>query len=158
MVSVDDATGFHLAQFNTARAVAPIDHAIMAPFMARLDEINRLAENALGFVWRLQDDSGNSTAIQPEPDLLINLSVWRSAEALFDFTYRSDHKRVMAQRREWFRRHDGPHLVLWWVPAGTLPDVDEGLARLDHLCRHGPTPHAFDFKTRFDPPAQREVA
>ncbi len=95
-------TGYHLAQFNTARAVAPMDDPVLADFMARLDEINALAEESPGFVWRLQGESGNATGIQAydDPRVLINMSVWDSVESLFDYVYRSGHSKVMARRRE----------------------------------------------------------
>ena len=36
--------------------------------------------------------------------------------------------------------------------AGTIPTINDGLSRLWHLDRFGPTPHAFTFKLRFPPP------
>ncbi len=148
-------TTYHLAQFNAARALAPMDDPRLADFVARLDEINGLAERSPGFVWRFQDESGNSTAVRPldDPDMVINLSVWESVEALFDFSYRSTHKELFARRKDWFERGDGPQLVLWWIPASTIPTLDEAKARLEHLAAHGPTPYAFTFKQRFAAPA-----
>ena len=147
-------SAYHLAQFNLARAVAPLDDPKLAPFMARLDEINALAEASPGFVWRLQSDSGNATDIRAfdDPNMLVNMSVWTSAEALFDYVYRSGHAKVMARRGEWFERMSGPYTVLWWIPAGHHPTVEEANERLDHLNRHGPTPEAFTFKQRFPAP------
>lgn len=48
----------------------------------------------------------------------------------------------MRRRRDWFHRMAQEHLVLWWVPEGHLPDLDEGLSRLDLLCDNGPSPLA----------------
>ena len=45
-----------------------------------------------------------------------------------------------------------PFAVLWWVPAGHEPSVDEAEERLDYLRDHGPTPYAFTFKSRQVPP------
>jgi len=148
-----NAAGWHLAQVNIARALAPLDDPLLADFMAKLDEVNQFAVASPGFVWRLQDDSGNATdfAAFDDPRIIINLSVWSSVEALFDFAYRTAHAPVMARRREWFARLDRPHLALWWIPAGTLPTIPAAVARLDHLWRRGPTPHAFTFKQRFAP-------
>ena len=83
---------------------------------------------------------------------MVNMSVWESADALWDFVYASDHLAVMRRRREWFE-HMKLFMCLWWVPAGHLPDVAEAEARLDHLREHGPTHHAFTFKQRFETPA-----
>ena len=49
----------------------------MAGFVARLDEINALADAAPGFVWRLQTAGGDATSIQAfdDPKLLFNMSL-----------------------------------------------------------------------------------
>ena len=62
------------------------------------------------------------------------------------------HLEVMRRRREWFERLGDAFLVLWWVPAGELPTVEEAQERLEHLRAHGPTPYAFTFKARFPSP------
>lgn len=144
----------HLAQLNIGTVRAPVDHPSMAGFTNRLDEINELADAAPGFVWRLQTDEGNATAIHAfdDPMLLVNLSVWESIEALHEFTYRSAHRDLLRGRTEWFHRRDGHHQVLWWVPTGSLPSVEEAKRRLAHLEAHGPTPEAFTFTDRFEPP------
>jgi heme-degrading monooxygenase HmoA len=147
-------TGFHVAQLNVGRSVAPIDDPIMAGFIDRLADINALGERSPGFVWRLQGETGNATTIHAydDPRMIINLTVWESIDDLFAFAYRSEHVEVFRRRREWFEKHDGPSLVLWWLPAGQLPTVAEARRRLDLLAANGPTPEAFTFKARFDPP------
>ena len=114
---------FHLAQVNIARARFPIDDPGMADFMNQLDEINALADQDPGFVWRLQDDSGNATNFQPydDPRMLINLSVWKSVDALFDFVYKTAHSEVMRRRYDWFEKPNTPYLALWWTPADEHP-------------------------------------
>ena len=143
---------FHVAQINVARALAPLDDPQLAGFVARLDEINALADRSSGFVWRLQSDSGNATDIQvsDDPRFIVNLSVWKDLDALFAYVYRSDHLQVMAQRRRWFEKPAGAFMALWWVPAGELPGAAEGMRRLEILERKGPTAAAFTFKAPFD--------
>lgn len=145
---------WHLAQLNVGTARFPMDDVRIRGFVSRLDEINALADRAPGFVWRLQSDSGNATDIQltDDPRFIVNLSVWQSIEALFDFAYRSEHAQVMALRRHWFEPHDGAYQVLWWIPAGNRPAPQEALERLKRLRELGPTAEAFSFKTRFPPP------
>jgi hypothetical protein len=148
------ATAWHIAQLNVGTTVAPLDSPELADFVAALDGINTLAEASPGFVWRLKSDSGNATDIRvgDDPNFIVNMSVWESVEALFGFVYRSVHTQVMGRRRDWFAKPDQAHQVLWWVPAGHHPSVEEALARLDHLRRHGSTAHAFTFKERFPAP------
>lgn len=145
-------TVFHLAQINVARALAPLDDPQLAGFVERLDDINALADCAPGFVWRLQSDSGNATdiAVNADPKVIVNMSVWEDLDALFGYVYRSDHLQVMAQRRQWFEKPDGAFMALWWLPAGRRPTVEEGMARIELLDRQGPTSEAFTFKTPFD--------
>lgn len=145
----------HIAQLNIARAKAPLDDPLLADFVAQLDAVNAMAEESPGFVWRLKDDSGNATDIRAydDPRLIVNMSVWQSIDALFDFTYKTAHTKVMSRRKEWFEPLPGPHLVLWWTAAGTVPTLADGQARLDYLDRHGPSAAAFTFKVRFPPPA-----
>jgi hypothetical protein len=142
---------FHLAQMNVGRLRAPMDSPDMAEFAASLDEINALADMAPGFVWRFQTTYGDATAERPYDDeqVIINFSVWQSAEQLHDYVYRTAHAAVMARRKEWFERMSEAILVLWWIPAGELPTTADAMARLEHLRQHGPTPHAFTFRQQF---------
>jgi heme-degrading monooxygenase HmoA len=146
--------GFHLAQYNIARIKAELEDPVMHGFVSKLDYINRLSEQAPGFVWRHQTDEGNSTAVRPYPDrsILITLSVWESVEALHNFTYHKEHADMLRQREQWFEHIEGFYIVLWWVPAGHIPEVEEGVERLEYLQRHGPSPQAFTFLARFPSP------
>ena len=147
---------FELAQMNVARLRAPLDSPQLADFVGALDRINAVADSSSGFVWRLQDDSGNATALQPMGvDIIINMSVWKDAQSLQAFTYRSDHAGVMKRRREWFEKMD-MYLVLWWVPRGHRPSPEEGIARLESLRARGPGPEAFTFGRLFPSPDMPE--
>jgi len=147
---------WHLAQLNIGRLRAPIDSPLVADFVNAIAAVNESAERSPGFVWRLQSDSGNATDIQlfDDPQMIVNLTVWESIEALHVFTYSRTgmHAPVLARRREWFEHTDQAYLVLWWVPAGHIPSTQEALARLEHLRAEGPSPHAFTFKQSFPAP------
>src|SRR4051812_23368069 len=148
--------GWQIAQINVATALFPLDDPRIAEFMGLLEAINGLAEASPGFVWRLKSDQGDATDIQvtDDPKLIVNMSVWQSVEALFDFAYKSAHRHVMAKRRQWFSPPVKAYQAPWWVPVGAFPTVADGLARLDHLEAHGPSPHAFTFKQKFPAPGR----
>lgn len=133
---------------------APIDSPQLADFVAGLEPINALADTAPGFVWRLQTEEGDATAIRPYDDdmVMVNMSVWTSVEALKAFVYSAEHRSYLARRREWFERMDEAIVALWWVEAGHLPTVDEAKERLALLDRVGPSPAAFTFRTAFPAP------
>lgn len=134
----------HLAQLNIAIMREPADSPVMADFFTSIDRVNALADAAPGFVWRLKGDP----PVNPfGANALVNLSVWRSVEALSDFVHRSGHMDVMRRRREWFVRAAEATMVLWWVPAGHEPDVLEAADRLAQLRREGASAQAFTFAT-----------
>lgn len=151
---------FHLAQVNVGRLLAPIDDPLIADFVAQLDAVNALADASPGFVWRLKDESGNATAIPAfdDPRMIVNMSVWESLDALRDYVYRSDHTKVLTRRRDWFEKLDRPHMALWWIPAGTLPTVEDAKRRLRILAERGPSADAFTFRDRFPAPVAARAA
>jgi Domain of unknown function (DUF3291) len=146
---------WNIAQLNVGRLLAPVGSPAIEGFRRQLDPINALADAAPGFVWRLQTEAGNATDIRPTEDdlFLINLSVWTSIEALRRFTYTTAHVHVLRERRSWFEALADAHLVLWWIPAGHTPTIEEALDRLARLRREGPTPEAFTFRAPFAPQA-----
>jgi GNAT superfamily N-acetyltransferase len=141
-------SAFHLAQLNIARMLGAMDSAVMADFAAGLAPMNALADASPGFVWRLQTEDGDATELRPFDDdmLIVNLSVWRDLESLRAYAYGSAHAEYLKRRREWFSRLSDAAVVLWWVPAGHQPTVNEAAERLAHLRAHGPSATAFTFK------------
>lgn len=153
--TVASVDAVHVAQLNIGTMVAPTDDPAVAEFMDSLDRINALADEAPGFVWRLQTESGNATGIHifPDPLQLVNMSVWESVETLKHYVYRSEHVDFFRRRAAWFEP-SGRRLALWWVPAGTTPELDDAVRRIEFLERYGPSPYAFGFATA---PAARLV-
>jgi hypothetical protein len=145
---------YELAQLNLGIIKGPMDSPVMVDFAAGLERINALADRSRGFVWRLQTDAGNATAIRPfeNENLLLNMSVWRDVESLNKYVYGSAHLEFMRRRREWFERMPEAFLVLWWVPQGHRPSIPEAIARLELLRAKGPTAEAFTFRQAFPPP------
>lgn len=157
-------SAFHLAQVNVAYARGAQDDPAMAEFIARLDEINELAERSPGFVWRYISDTRDPQQREfADPLVLFNMSVWDSVDALHAFTYKTAHAQVFAARRKWFGDWkdyvqalpelgpDAPLLALWWLAAGQVPTPADGIARLRLLGHKGPHADAFTFKRLFTP-------
>ena len=150
---------YHLAEINIGRLRAPVGDPMIAEFVANLDRINALADGSPGFVWRLTGAGNDATDVRPDasdPMLAMNMSVWESVAALGAFVYRSDHLGVMRRRAEWFEKLE-LYMALWWVPAGHIPTVEEGMARIETLRRLGPTAQAFTFRDPFPAPDAREA-
>ena len=126
----------------------------MKGFVDRLDEINALADDSPGFVWRLQTEEGDATSIQAfdDPNLIVNMSAWENIESLKNFVYKTAHVELIRDRDAWFSKIKTVHQVLWWIPAGHLPSVEEGKERLAGLEANGPNPAAFTFAKPFPVP------
>lgn len=142
----------HLAQANIARMRAPQGDPVMEGFVSRIDALNALADAAPGFVWRLQTEEGDATAIRVFDDerILFNLTVWESIDALETYVYKSNHLEAVQKRSRWFERPDKSPLVLWWIDAGDIPTEADALQRFEQLWEHGPGPEAFTFRVRYD--------
>ena len=141
----------YLAQVNIAKMIDEIDSPIMADFVNNLDRINALAENSPGFVWRLIEEGNNATEISVFDDrfIIVNMSVWKTIDDLFKFTYSSDHVEIFKRRKEWFHKITEMHMAFWFIDEKTIPTPEEAKKRLAYLQEHGETPYAFTFKSKF---------
>ncbi|WP_420035540.1 DUF3291 domain-containing protein [Streptomyces sp. cg28] len=148
-------TTYELAQVNIGRLRAPLDAPEMKDFTNNLEPVNAVADVSDGFVWRLQGEAGDATDLRIYGDewLLVNMSVWRDADALKAFMYQGVHRELLARRREFFERLSEAVTALWWVPAGHRPTVAEAEDRLTRLREDGPTAYAFTLRASFSPPA-----
>lgn len=154
--SISSAPGFELAQANVAYALADPGDPRLADYVARLDEMNQLADRSPGFRWRYLTDSRDPAQRElDDPRVLFNMSVWASIDDLHAYTYRTAHAEVYAARKRWFAdRHavvGGHALAMWWVPEGARPTVADAKERLALVSERGPSPRAFSFKQRFLP-------
>ncbi|KAG1649490.1 hypothetical protein GQR58_028984 [Nymphon striatum] len=138
----------HLAELNVGRLLTATDDPRVADFMNNLDRINGLGKRMPGFVWMMEGSgepgTGNTeAAIDGDPQYVSNLTVWESVETLEKFVWGTIHKQFYERRAEWFEVLGGMHFVMWWVPVGHQPTLDEALERLEHLKEHGDSDHAF---------------
>ncbi len=148
----------HLAQLNLGLFRAPLDDAAMAEFAAALDPINAIAEASSGFIWRLKSDDGASSSYvdvpgREDPLWAPNLSVWEDLESLKHFMYKSGHASYLRRRSEWFQKPDGPINVLWWIPAGEVPTLEDAVKRLDYLSDNGPSEYGWPLTRPYPAPA-----
>ena len=145
---------YHLAQVNVARAKAEMNTEIMQSFMAQLDAMNRLADTADGFIWRMLGDGGDYTSIRPfdDPLVIMNVSLWRDVDALKNYVYKTAHMDIIRARHAWFDKMDDIQQALWWLPAGQRPSALEAREKLELLRQLGATAEAFTFAQAFPAP------
>lgn len=137
--------GHHLAELNVGRLIAPVDDPRVAEFIGALDRINGLGKRMPGFVWIMEGEGAGNTdaAIDGDAQYVPNLTVWEDIASLEHFVWNTVHKQFYDRRAEWFEVLGAMHFVMWWVPEGHRPTLNEALDRLDHLRAHGDTDHAF---------------
>ncbi|MEE9380895.1 MAG: DUF3291 domain-containing protein [Hyphomonadaceae bacterium] len=144
----------HLAELNIAEALYPMDDARMEGFTSRINMINAMADRADGFVWRLVDDNPETDGALdfrpfPNPNMLVNMSVWRDVQSLYSFVYKTVHAKLIGDRKDWFSLLKAHSTVMWWIEGGVTPTIEEAKARLERLTEHGPSPDAFTFANTF---------
>ena len=140
----------HVAELNIGRLNYPIDDPRMADFVDNLGRVNAMAERMPGFVWRLVGDGSNDGALdlrpyEADPMMAVNMSVWERAEDLEQFVWNTVHKKFYARKAEWFGLMASHHFVMWFVPEGHIPTVEEAKERLEHLDANGNSDYAFDW-------------
>ncbi|WP_298815354.1 DUF3291 domain-containing protein [uncultured Roseibium sp.] len=141
-------TDFNIAELNVARLKHDINDPRISDFVRNLNRINFAAERSEGFVWRLKDEAGSSVAMSAENDPMVipNLSVWTDVKSLENFVFKTVHKRFYERRAEWFSVMEKMHFVMWMLPEGHQPSLEEAWDRLNHLNSHGASDHAFGWE------------
>ena len=138
----------HFAELNIGRLLAPTDDPRVKEFMDNLDRINGLGKRMPGFVWMMEGSgepgTGNTEAkIGGDPQFVSNLTVWEDVESLERFVWGTVHRKFYERREEWFEVLGKMHFVMWRVPAGHKPTLEEALAKLEHRERNGDSDEAF---------------
>ena len=135
--------------------LAPVGSPEVAEFVSALEAVNLLAESSPGFIWRLAgEDQTNATDLRlpgvEDSEIMVNMSVWTDLESLRHYVYRSGHAMYLRRKREWFAGMHDAHLVLWWIPEGHIPTLEEAAERLELLRERGPSSEAFTMSHAFD--------
>ena len=148
----------HIAQANVALMRGGYEDPVMTGFVERLEPLNAVADASPGFVWRLveEDDDDTSARVFGHPRTLLNMSVWESIDALENYVYRSVHVDAVRLRSNWLEPFGETSFVLWWVPEGHIPTIEEAHGRFETLWSNGPTAAAFTFRHRFAPESQEQ--
>lgn len=137
----------HLAQFNIGRLAHDLDDPRVADFVSGIDVLNRIAERSKGFVWKYETFAGGAVEVDvdDDPRIVVNLTVWDSVENLRHYVWNTLHKHFLTRKGEWFEKLDRAHLVMWWIPVGHRPGLDEARATLEQLRCSGASDQAFDW-------------
>lgn len=142
-----------VAHLNVARLRFPPGDPRVAGFVDNVPRVNAIAERSSGFIWRYIDETAavgdgiRYEALDADPCLAISLSLWNSVGDLWHFANKTVHGGFLRRRAEWFEPWSGPNYVVWDHDGETRPTLDDGWHRLRHLAEHGPSAHAYDFKS-----------
>jgi len=147
---------YYIVTYNIAKAKFPIFSKEMEAFHNEIDAVNAEAEEHPGFIWRFKEEAGISANLflYNNPNMLVNMSVWKSIDNLKNYLYNGLHLKVFMRQAEWFIKMDSPHMVLWWIRSGQIPLIVDGKNKLDNLGKDGPSQNAFDFKHLYSAPIE----
>jgi len=93
-------TRWHIAQLNIASLSAPLDSEQLSGFVARLDEINALADESEGFIWRLvtEADSEPADEVDIQTDLKTDTATATDAETDAETVHKPDSRTASSTR------------------------------------------------------------
>ncbi len=128
-----------IAQMNWGRLRYSLTDQRMVEFNSALSTVYALAEEHEGFVWRIPDADAAAELIALGHDDRVSatVSVWRSIDHLYDFTFTSLHGDFLRRKDEWFEPVEAPQLVIWNVNIRGRPSFREAFERLKHLRQEG---------------------
>jgi hypothetical protein len=83
---------------------------------------------------------------------VMTLTVWKSLQSLYRFTYSGKHSQALRNRNRWMEAYQEKHLlyVVWWTEKVKDASWEEAFKRYKYYIQNGPTTFAFDFKHAFD--------
>lgn len=141
-------SGHYLAELNIGRLRSPTNDPRVAEFMNALDRVNGMGKRMPGFVWMMEGSgapgTGNTDAkIEGDPQFVSNLTVWENVATLENFVWNTVHRAFYERRQEWFEVLGKMHFVMWWMPVGHKPTLDEALAKLALKQKNGDSDEAF---------------
>jgi hypothetical protein len=143
-----------IAIYTVGRLKHPYEHPASREFFEKGYNVMRQAENS-GQLLKEFSPEGipfPDETIKGEGPPILTLTVWKSLESLYRFTYSGNHKQALRDRGKWIDSHEEkqPTYVLWW--ADKVKDVswEEAFKRYDYYLKHGPSPFSFDYKHAFD--------
>lgn len=141
---------WHIANLNIAYKINPSDDSLMHDFYANIDKVNQLADVSPGFIWRYKEDEEPlDKTIFFEDGVVVNFSVWKDVESLFDFTYKTYHAEIFKRKKEWFLPIKDHTLALWFIPKNHKPSQEEVKQKLNEIRQIGASPSVFNFKQKY---------
>ena len=151
-----ESSRYHLAQYNLARLLAPLDHPQVADFVANLHRINELGDRSPGFVWRLQTDDGTSTSVRVRGDelVIVNFTSGSRSRRFSSSRTAAGTRRCTAAAANGLRRPRRRTSSSGGSPPATSRRLRRRTRGWTTCGRTGPTPYAFTFKQRYPPPGE----
>ncbi|ULT59461.1 DUF3291 domain-containing protein [Neobacillus drentensis] len=139
--------------YTVGRLNHPYNHPVSREFFQVGDEVYRQAtKSGLIELYSPEGVRFPEETVKGKGSAILTLSVWRSLQSLYRFTYSGKHRQALQARSRWIEPYPEKHLsyVVWWTEMVSDVSWEEAFRRYNHYIQHGPTPFAFDFKRAFD--------
>ncbi|WML58536.1 DUF3291 domain-containing protein [Neobacillus sp. PS2-9] len=143
-----------VAIYTVGRLKHPNEHPASREFFEVGHKVIRQASSSGQLIKEFSPDGVPfpEEVIKGEGSPILTLTVWRSLQSLYRFTYSGKHKQALRDRSKWIEPHQEkqPTYVVWWTEMVKDVSWEEAFKRYNHYIQHGPTPFAFDYKHAFD--------
>lgn len=139
--------------YTVGRLSHPYNHPASREFFQVGDEVYRQAtKSGLIEVFSPEGVPFPEETVKGKGSAILTLSVWRSLQSLYRFTYSGKHRQALRDRSRWIEPYPEKHLsyVVWWTETVSDVSWEEAFRRYNDYIQQGPTPFAFDFKRAFD--------
>ncbi|WP_397539204.1 DUF3291 domain-containing protein [Rummeliibacillus pycnus] len=144
----------YVSIYTVGRLNQPYDHPASREFFEVGDEVIRQAAKSGQLIEVFSPDGVPfpEEAKRGDGFPILTLTVWKSPQSLYSFTYSGQHKQALRDRNKWMEPYKEKHLsyVVWWTEKQKDVSWKEAFKRYNYYIQHGPTPYAFDFKHPFD--------
>ncbi|MEH7418851.1 DUF3291 domain-containing protein [Neobacillus drentensis] len=143
----------HVSIYTVGRLNYPYDHPESRAFFEMGYKVMRQASVSGQLIEEFSSDGvliPNEAKGKGYP--VLTLTVWKSLESLYRFTYSGKHSQALRNRSRWVEPYQEKHLsyVVWWTESVKDVSWEEAFKRYNYYIQHGSTPFAFDFKRVFD--------
>ena len=143
-----------VAIYTVGRLTHPYEHPASREFYEVGYKVMRQATNSGHLIKEFSPDGVPfpEEVIKGEGSPILTLTIWKSLQSLYRFTYSGKHKQALRDRSKWIEPHQEkqPTYVVWWTEMVKDVSWEEAFKRYNHYIQHGPTPFAFDYMHAFD--------
>jgi hypothetical protein len=143
----------YVSIYTIGRLNHPYDHPVSRDFYEMGYKVMRQASLSGNLLEEFSSDGVTlPEEVKGKGYPVLTLTVWKSLQSLYRFTYSGKHSQALRNRSRWMEPYPEKHLsyVVWWTEKVKDVSWEEAFKRYHYYIQQGPNPFAFDLKHAFD--------